>query len=158
MIDPEVPEAARRELEQASLSALAGFSDPLPGPEPAGGQGDAGDPVRVPGARAAAAAIVGVMVVLFSVGLASPGPFSADLVFLALLIGIPCAAAGGLHLLRKAAGVGPELRGGPPWGRPGAAVAYRGRYVVPELDLRGTSWPGGSGPARRPGRSGRRSR
>ena len=30
VIDPEVPEAARRELEQAPLSALVGFSDPLP--------------------------------------------------------------------------------------------------------------------------------
>jgi hypothetical protein len=137
VIDPEVPAAARRELEQASLSALAGFSDPLPGPEPDGDADDAGDtvPGHPPGVRLAAAAIVGVMAVLLGVGLAAPGPFSADLVFLALVIGIPCAVTGGLHLLRRAIGTVPEL-GGRPWARPGAAVAYRGRYVVPELDLR----------------------
>jgi len=45
VIDPEVPEAARRELEQASLSVLAGFRDPLPGPEPAGDDEDADDSV-----------------------------------------------------------------------------------------------------------------
>lgn len=138
VIDPEVPAAARRELEQASLSALAGFSDPLPGPEPAGVADDADDtvPAHPLGVRLAAAAIVGVMAVLFGVGLAAPGPFSADLVFLALVIGIPCAVTGGLHLLRRAIDTVPELSGGRPWARPGAAVAYRGRYVVPELDLR----------------------
>jgi hypothetical protein len=138
VIDPEVPEAARRELEQASLSALIGFSDPLPGPEPPGDD-DAGDPfqARPAAVRLAAAAIVGVMVVLLGVGLSSPGPFSADLVFLALVIGIPCAVTGGLHLLRKAIGSVPELSGSRSWVRPGAALAYRGRYVVPELDLQG---------------------
>ena len=47
VIDPEVPEAVRRELEQASLSALVGFSDPLPGQDPPGDEDDAG-PVRRP--------------------------------------------------------------------------------------------------------------
>jgi hypothetical protein len=136
VIDPEVPEAARRELEQASLSALVGFGDPVPGQDPPGGEDDMG-PVRQPGARLAAGAIVGVMAVMLGAGLSSAGPFSADLVFLALLIGLPCVTVGGIHLLRKAIGWAPELPGGGPWARPGAAVAYRRRYVVPELDLRG---------------------
>jgi hypothetical protein len=137
VIDPEVPEAARRELEQSSLSGLVGFSDPLPVQDPEGGQDGARDPVRPPGVRLAVGAIVGVMAVLLGAGLSSPGPFSADLVFLALLIGLPCAMVGALHLVRKAGGPAPELRGGRPWSRPGAAVAYRRRYVVPELDLHG---------------------
>ena len=135
VIDPEVPEAARRELEQASLSALVGFSDPLPGQDPPGDEDDAG-PVRRPEARLAAGAIVGVMAVILGVGLSSAGPFAADLVFLAVLIGLPCITVGGIHLLRKAIWSAQELHGGP-WARPGAAVAYRRRYVVPELDLQG---------------------
>ena len=136
VIDPEVPEAARRELEQASLSALVGFSDPLPGQDLLDDEDDAG-PVRRPEARLAAGAIVGVMAVILGVGLSSAGPFAADLVFLAVLIGLPCITVGGIHLLRKAIGSAPELGGGRPWARPGAAVAYRRRYVVPELDLQG---------------------
>jgi hypothetical protein len=137
VIDPEVPEAARRELEQASLSALVGFSDPLPGQDAQGGRDSARSPVRPPGVRLAVGAILGVMAVLLGAGLSSPGPFSADLVFLALLIGLPCAVAGALHLLQRAGGPVPELRGSRPWAGPGAAVAYRRRYVVPELDLHG---------------------
>jgi hypothetical protein len=59
VIDPEVPEAARRELEQASLSALVGFSDPLPGEEPEAGADDADDArlYRPRGARVAAPAL-----------------------------------------------------------------------------------------------------
>jgi hypothetical protein len=139
VIDPEVPEAARRELEATSLSALIGFCDPLPAQEPprdrdsAGGAGQA----RQPGVRLAVGTIAAVMMILIGVGLSGGGPFSADLVFLALLIGLPCAAAGGLHLLQKASGPLPELRGGRPWARPAAAVTYRRRYVVPGLDLHG---------------------
>jgi hypothetical protein len=139
VIDPEVPEAARRELEQASLSALAGFSDPLPKQDPPRDAGSAGGTgqARPPEVRLAVGAIVMVMGVLLIAGLASPGPFAADLVFLAMLIGLPCAAVGGLHLLQKARGPLPELAGGRPWARQGAALAYRRRYVVPELDLYG---------------------
>ena len=136
VIDPEVPEAARRELEQTSLSALVGFSDPLPGQDLLDDEDDAG-PVRRPEARLAAGAIVGVMAVILGVGLSSAGPFAADLVFLAVLIGLPCITVGGIHLLRKAIGSAPELGGGRPRPRPGAAVAYHRRYVVPELDLQG---------------------
>jgi hypothetical protein len=138
VIDPAVPEAARRELEQAPVSALVGFSDPLPGQEDQAGDPDDDDGlVRPPTLRPAAGAIVAVLVVLLIAGLASPGPFAADLVFLAMLIALPCAAAGSLHLLRKAQGTAGELTRGRPWARPPAAVAYRGRYVVPELDLEG---------------------
>ena len=138
VIDPEVPEAARRELEAASLSALIGFSDPLPAQEPPGDRDSAGaGQARQPGVRLAVGTIAAVMMILTGVGLSGGGPFSADLVFLALLIGLPCAAAGGLHLLQKARRPLPELPGGRPWARQGAAVAYRRRYVVPELDLHG---------------------
>jgi hypothetical protein len=137
VIDPAVPEAARRELEQAPLSALVGFSDVLPGPgsrdDPDGDDG----PVRPPAMRPAAGAIVAVMAVLLIAGLATPGPFAADLVFLAMLVGLPCAAAGSLHLLHKAKGSVPELAGSRPWLRLSAAQAYRGQYVVPVLDLEG---------------------
>jgi hypothetical protein len=138
VIDPEVPKAARRELEQASLSALVGFGDPLPGRDPPGDRDSASgpSPARSPNARPAAAAIVMVMAILLTAGLSVPGPFSADLVFLAMLVGLPCAVAGGLHLVYKAKGSVPELSVRP-WARPGAALAYRRRYVVPELDLHG---------------------
>lgn len=138
VIDPAVPEEARRELEQAPLSALVGFSDPLPGQDqPA--EPDAGDdgPLRPAGLRPAAGAIVAVMAVLIVAGLATPGPFSFDLLFLAMIIGLPWATAGSLYLMNRARGSAPELAAGRPWARPGAAVAYRGRYVVPELDLEG---------------------
>jgi hypothetical protein len=92
--------------------------------------------------RLAVGTIVAVMMILIGVGISGGGPFSADLVFLALLIGLPCAAAGGLHLLQKASRPLPELAGGRPWARPGAAVAYRRRYVVPELDLHGDTLDG----------------
>lgn len=137
VIDPAVPEAARRELEQAPLSALVGFSDVLSGHD-SRGEADSDDGhARSPAMRPAAGAIVAVMAVLLIAGLATPGPFAADLVFLAMLIGLPCAAAGSLHLLHKAKGSVPELTGSRLWLRPNAAVAYKGRYVVPALDLEG---------------------
>lgn len=137
MIDPAVPDAARRELEQAPLSALVGFRDTLPGKNPPGEPDGDDGLVRSPTMRPAAGAIIAVMAVLLIAGLATPGPFAADLLFLAMLVGLPCAAAGGLHLLHKARGSMPEIAAGRPWLRPSAAVAYRGRYVVPTLDLEG---------------------
>jgi hypothetical protein len=137
VIDPAVPEAARRELEQASLSVLVGYSDPGGGQEPPdAAHGDDG-PIRPPAMLPAAGAIAVVMGVLLVAGLATSGPFVPDLVVLAILIGLPFAAAGGLHLLLKAKGAVPELAGSRPWARQGAALAYRGRYVVPALDLEG---------------------
>lgn len=138
VVDPAVPEAARRELEQAPLSALVGFTDPLPGQRDGAGEPEDDDgPVRPAAMRPAAGAIVAVMIVLLVAGLASPGPFAADLVMLAVLIALPCAAAGSLHLLHKAQRSLPGTARGRPWARPPAAAAYRGRYVVPELDLEG---------------------
>jgi len=141
VIDPEVPAAARRELEQAPLSALAGFSDPAPGQGRRGDRDSGGGagPAQPPGARTAAGVIVAVMAVLIVTGLAAPSPFSPDLVFLGMLVGLPCAVAGALHLMHKARGSVPELAGSRPWARLNAALAYRGRYVVPSLDLHGDS-------------------
>ena len=153
VIDPEVPEAARRELEQAPLSALVGFSDPLPSQDSSGGRGDAGRSAaeRPQAWRFSVGVIVFVAACLFIVALADPGPFSADLAFLAMLVSLPCAVAGCLALAQKATGSIPELGGGRPWVRLSAAVAYRRRYVVPELDLHGdemTRWQRASHAAR----------
>jgi hypothetical protein len=139
VIDPEVPEAARRELEQAPLSALIGFSDPLPSQDSTGGRGEAGSSAaeRPSAWRFSVGVIVFVAATLFIVAMSDPGPFSADLAFLAILISLPCAVAGCLALAQKATGSVPELTGSRPWVRQSAAVAYRRRYVVPELDLHG---------------------
>ncbi len=137
VIDPEVPEAARRELEQASLSALVGFSDPLPGEEPEAGEDDedAARLYRPRGARVAAGVILSVMATLLGVGLSTTSPFSADLVYLAGIVILLCVAVGGLTAVERRAEA--ELPGGRPWARRGAAITYRRRYVVPELDLHG---------------------
>ena len=136
VIDPAVPEGARRELEQTSLSALLGFNDPVAHAE-AGVPDDDDAPVRQPAVRAAAGAIAAVMAVLLAAGVGTAGPFAPDLVFLALLISLPFAAAGGLHLLHRAKGSVPELAGSRPWIPERAALTYRGQYVVPALDLEG---------------------
>jgi len=138
VVDPAIPEAARRELEQASLSALVGYSDPVGRQEPPDAvHGDDDGPMRPPAMLPAAGAIAAVMGVLLIAGLATSGPFAPDLVFLAILIGLPFAAAGSLHLLLKAKGAVPELARSRPWVRQGAALAYRGQYIVPALDLEG---------------------
>ena len=145
VIDPEVPAAARRELEAAPLSALIGFSDPLPGQEPPAGQdADASTfrPARPYGVRVAVGGILAVMATLVGVGLSTASPFSADLVYLAGVVILLCAAVGGLSAMDKDRRTAAELRGGRPWARPGAPVAYRRRYVVPELDLRGDTLAG----------------
>lgn len=139
VIDPEVPEAARHELEQASLSTLIGFSDPLPGQEPPAGQED-GSAVRLArprGARVAAGVVVSVMATLVGVGLSTTSPFGADLVYLAGVVILLCVAVGGLNAVERDKRAAIEMPGRRPWARPGAAVAYRRRYVVPELDLHG---------------------
>jgi hypothetical protein len=127
VIDPEVPGAVQRELEQAPLSALVGFGDPVPGPELRDDPDDDACPAVPPSGLLAANAILLVVVVLAGIGLSSTGPFAADLVFLGLLLALPCAALGCLHLMRRASG--------PARARRNPAVAYHRRYVVPELDL-----------------------
>jgi hypothetical protein len=139
VIDPEVPEAARRELEQASLSSLVGFSDPLPGQEPPAGQEDvsAGRLTRPHGARVVAGVVVSVMATLVGVGLSTTSPFGADLVYLAGVVILLCVAVGGLNAIERDKRAAIEMPGRRPWTRTGAAVAYRRRYVVPLLDLHG---------------------
>ena len=110
VIDPEVPAAARRELEQASLSALIGFSDPMPAREPPAGQDDEGAfrLARPIGVRVAVGGIVSVMATLLGVGLSTASPFSADLVYLAGVVILLCVAVGGLSAMdkdRRAAGL-----------------------------------------------------
>jgi hypothetical protein len=120
VIDPEIPAAARRELEQTPLSGLTGFNDPSPEPRARrpGGTSPRGQGLAAGGVLAVAAG-------LLCVGMAAKGPFSADLVFLGLLIMLPLALVGCLSLAR-------QVRGGP-----GPAALYRRRYVVPVLDLHG---------------------
>jgi hypothetical protein len=140
VIDPEVPAAARRELEQASLSALIGFSDPLPAQEPPAGQDDDEGAFRLArpiGVRVAVGGIVSVMATLLGVGLSTASPFSADLVYLAGIVILLCVAVGGLSAMDRDRRAAVEPPGARPWARRGAAVAYRRRYVVPELDLHG---------------------
>jgi hypothetical protein len=121
VVDPEVPAAARRELAQAPVSALLAFSDLLPRPG-----NEVGDKLaELPGKRLAVGGILGVAVVLFGDGLTTAGPFSGDLVFLAMLICLACIVVGGLAVTQRAARV--SLKG--------PAAAYHRRYVVPELDL-----------------------
>jgi hypothetical protein len=140
VIDPAVPEAARRELEQASLSALVGFSDPRPDEEPPPGQDEEGAP-RPHGAGVAVGLVVAVMATVLGVGLAGSSPFSGDLVYLSGLIIFLSLAVGGLTVMERDRRESIELLGRP-WARPGAAVAYRRRYVVPELDLHGDTLAG----------------
>lgn len=140
VIDPAVPEPARRELEQASLSALVGFSDPLPGEEPSAGRDEASASrlVRPQGVRVAVGFIVSVMATLLGVGLSSTSAFGGDLAFMSGLVIFLCLAVGGLSAVDRRA---PE-RHGKPRRRRGAALAYRRRYVVPDLDLHGDALAG----------------
>ena len=126
MIDPEVPGAARRTLEQAPLSALVGFSDP---PTGRGGRDDGSDArlAALPGKGLVGGGVLAVVAVTCATSLVNLGPFAADLVFLTALVGLTCIVLGVLSLLQRAAGA--------PLTRPGPAVAYHRRYVVPELDL-----------------------
>jgi hypothetical protein len=152
VIDPAVPELARRELEQASLSALVGFSDPLPGEDPPAERDDGSRPtlVRPQGVRVLAGFIVSVIATLLGVGLSTTSPFGGDLAFMSGLIIFLCLAVGGLSAVDRERRGAPELPGKPRLRR-GAAVAYRRRYVVPELDLHGDAlarWQRASAAAR----------
>ncbi|HEY0935222.1 MAG TPA: hypothetical protein VGD91_15950 [Trebonia sp.] len=121
VIDPEVPAAARRELEQTPVSALPGFGDP----PPRLGSEAGGKLAEPPGKRLAAGGCLAVAVLLIGDGLATSGAFSGDLLFLGMLICLACIVVGSLSLLQKAAKS--------PLKSP--AAAYHRRYVVPELDL-----------------------
>jgi hypothetical protein len=128
VIDPEVPAAARRELRQTPLSALAMFGDPPRRPGTRGAPDDA-RLAALPGKQLVAGGSLAVVAVLFFASLANLGPFSGDLVFLVVLLSMTCIVMGGLSLVQRA--------GSEPGKRNGPAVAYHRRYVVPELDLHG---------------------
>jgi hypothetical protein len=130
--DPEIPAPARLELEQAPVTALLAFGDPVVKPEVPGGRAAPRDAraATVTGARYVAAGAVVLAVLQACAGLLSRHP---DLVLMAVFIWLPCAVASALVGLRDR-----ESGQRPPRGRRGArsaAVTYHRRYVVPELDL-----------------------
>jgi hypothetical protein len=126
VIDPEVPVAARRALQQMPLSALPGFGD-RPRRPGTHGAPDEARLAALPGQQLVAGGGLAVVAVLFWASLANLGPFSGDLVFLVVLLSMTSIVMGGFSLMQRAAS-GPGK---------GPAVAYRRRYVVPELDLHG---------------------
>ena len=144
--DPDVPGPARRELEQAPLSGLLGFSDPVRGPRVprAGAASNDARPSNETDTRAAAkttrkavrfaagasVAFVVLAVLLTCVGLLTE---QADVVLVAMFSLFPCAVVCALIGFRDH-GPGQEMPRR--WrAAPSAALAYHRRYVVPELDL-----------------------
>jgi hypothetical protein len=125
--DPEVPAAARHALEQAPVSFLVGFSDPVPAPgSPAA---KAARPPGMPGARYVLASSLAAAVALVTAGLILAQP---ALVVVALLMCLPVAVVSALL------GYGdgePGQNGRQGREAAGAAVTYHRRYVVPALDL-----------------------
>jgi hypothetical protein len=125
--DPEIPGAARRQLQQAPLSALLGFADPVPRP-------DATGKTFAPTARTVARYVMGtslagaLVLLVLSLAVAQPGPL---LVF-ALLYCLPVAVVSALLGYRE-----PVLETG--GDSADAAVTWHRRYVVPELDLHGAT-------------------
>jgi hypothetical protein len=139
--DPAVPGPARRELEQAPLSGLLGFSDPVPRPAAPGrrvASQNAGPVTETTkterkAARYAAGgsvAFVVLAVLLTCVGLLKE---QADLVLVAMFALFPCAVACALYgFIDHAPGQQMPRRS---WAAQNAALTYHRRYVVPELDL-----------------------
>jgi hypothetical protein len=143
--DPEIPAPARRELEQAPMTALLAFADPVPEPgmprpgvpepEEPGNQVAPKDarPVTKTAARFAvggSVAFVVLAVLMTCIGLLTGQP---DLVIMAMLIWLPCAVVSALigfhdHVPGEQAPRGRR-------GEPSAALTYHRRYVVPERDL-----------------------
>jgi hypothetical protein len=130
--DPEIPAAARQELEQAPVTALLAFGDPVVKPEGPGdrvAQQDARPATMTP-ARYVAVGSVVLAVLQTCAGLLAGQP---DLVLMAVFIWLPCAVVSALIGYRDH-----EPGQQPPRGRRrarSAAVTYHRRYVVPELDL-----------------------
>lgn len=130
--DPEIPAAARRELERARPDALVGFGDQLPGQaEPAVAGADRLARPAHTGARVTMAASLAAAAALIAGGVATSHP---RLVVLAVLLFLPVAvlsaltAYGDREPAREAEAGRPGLPAGP-------AVTYHRRYVVPEEDL-----------------------
>jgi hypothetical protein len=132
--DPDVPGPARRELEQAQLTALLTFGDPVPA---AKAPGDlpmpvAGEASTRTAARYAAGGCLALAVLLACLGLVAGQPV---LVIMALFIWLPCGVVSaliGFHDSRQENGQQAQRGRG---GAPNAALTYHRRYVVPELDL-----------------------
>lgn len=126
--DPELPAAARHALEQAPVSFLVGFSDPVPPPGSPAARKAARAP-GMPGARYVMAGSLAAAAALVSLGLILAQP---ALVVVALLMCLPVGVVGAL----LGYGDGEPGQGGR-HGREaaGAAVTYHRRYVVPALDL-----------------------
>ena len=126
--DPEVPPAARRVLEQAPVSFLVGFSDPVPAPGSPGAKNAARTP-GMPGARFVMGGSLAVAVGLVCLGLVVGQP---ALVVVALLLCLPIAVVSAML------GYGdgePGQDGRRSREAAGAAVTYHRRYVTPALDL-----------------------
>ena len=130
--DPEIPGRARLELQQAPMTALLGFADPvvkLDVPGDRGAQKDA-SAATVKGARVTAAGSLALAVLQTCVGMLAAKP---DLVLTAVFIWLPIAVISALIGYRDH-----EPGRQAPRGRRGAvsaAVTYHRRYVVPELEL-----------------------
>jgi hypothetical protein len=130
--DPDIPGPARLELEQAPMTALLGFGDPVIQP---GVPGDRAAPrdarsATMTAARFAAGGSMVLAVLLCCAGLiaAQPGP-----VLVGMFIWLPVAiisALIGFHDREPGQQVPRRRRGAP-----SAALTYHRRYVVPELDL-----------------------
>ena len=133
VIDPEVPAPARRELEQAPVTALLAFGDPVLKPEVPGDRAAKRDarPATVTGARVTAVGSLALAVVQAFAGLLVSRP---DLVLMGIFIWLPIAIASALIGYRDDKSGGRKASPGRR-GAAGAAVTYHRRYVVPELDL-----------------------
>jgi hypothetical protein len=139
--DPDVPGPARRELKQAPLSALLGFSDSVPELKAPGRRAASKDiktatettETARKAARFAAGgsvAFVVLAVLLTCIGVLTQQP---DLVLGAMFSLFPCAVVSALIASRNRVPVHEMPRR---WrAAPGAVLTYHRRYVVPELDL-----------------------
>lgn len=138
IIDPEVPARARRELEEAPLSSLLGFSDPsLDAARRAKDQGSNDQRSRKGPAMLLVGGTIGVMVLLAVALMAASGAAFAALIVAAIVLGHAAIAGSVLYPVDRTRRTRPARRRSR-WGR-NAAVSYHRRYVVPELDLHGES-------------------
>ena len=150
IIDPEVPARARRELEEAPLSSLLGFSDPTAdaarrgtsrtsgtsGKRGTGGKNSQDNrPPRTLPVTLMAGGAIGVVILLILAIISDSGPFFASLVVASIIVGLTAIAGGALYPVNKAgkSGAPKHLTRR----RRNAVALYHRRYVVPELDLHG---------------------
>jgi hypothetical protein len=143
IVDPEVPARARRELTEAPLSSLLGFSDPsIEAARRAQGRGWENSRRHRKGpATLLGGGAVGVIVLLVLAASTTSGAFFAGLVVAAIILGHVTVAGTVLYPWDKTRRTAPPGRTpGRPYRRGrNAAVNYHRRYVVPELDLHGES-------------------